>query len=136
MIGRTRGRRAALGEEGFTLIELLFASLVLSVGFMAMVKLQYTSTRANARAGSVSEAVMLAEQAMETVKMTPYDSVTAGSFPAEAYGTIAGYPRVRRATTIQTNTPGSGRKTVTVTASFMDRGVERSVSLASIVRDD
>ncbi|MCA9772893.1 MAG: prepilin-type N-terminal cleavage/methylation domain-containing protein [Myxococcales bacterium] len=130
--------RALAGDRGgFTLIEIMLAVLILSVGMMAMAALQWTVVRSNAQAEGMGDATVVAEQGMEIVKMTPYANITSGNFPAEDYGTILGHPLVGRATTIQNDTPGTDRKTITVTGTYRDRtGAEHSVSLTSIIRDN
>lgn len=135
---RAAATRALVADRsGFTLIEIMLTVLILSVGMMAMAALQWTAIRTNARAEGMSDATVVAEQGMEIVKMTPYGNVTTLSFPAEAYGAIAGHPLVRRSTAIQDDTPGAGRKTVTVTATYRDRtGTEHSVNLTSIIRNN
>ena len=103
----------ATGRAGFTLMEVLITIAFVSVGIVAVLSSVSVGVSAIDRGRRSTTALFLAEQRMEQIKgfalsknpLQGWANVGAGSFPAEAYGTIAGYPDFRRTVTV-TNSPG------------------------------
>lgn len=150
---RARIRRTLLREAGFTLPEVLLAIAILTVavlgvgGALALQAggLSFGSSfglAAITRGNYQSTATMLAQAKLEEIKNAQYtatvDEITAANFPDEAYGTIAGYPSLRRTITIQNGVPVAGMKTTTVRVFFRPPresglGQEEGVQLVTIV---
>ena len=63
------------GSGGMTLIEVLAATLVLSLGLLALGSLQITAMRANAYARDLSQATAIAKTCMEELLAAPYSSL-------------------------------------------------------------
>jgi len=63
------------GSGGMTLIEVLSATLVLSLGLLALASLQITAMRANAYARDLSQATAIAKTCMEELLAAPYSSL-------------------------------------------------------------
>lgn len=90
-----------------------------SVGSVGGMNYGFTSI---VRSAMVSTATYLASARIEAMKNAPYtsssDLVTSAQFPSEAYQTISGYQEYRRVVTIQTDSPATGLKTVTIQVFF------------------
>jgi prepilin-type N-terminal cleavage/methylation domain-containing protein len=143
------------GQAGFTLPEVLIAITLLTVaviGVGAAMTVQSggiasgaaTGLAAVTRANQVATATMLAQEQIERMKARPYsetgpvDQLVAANFPAEGYGTLAGYPNFRRLSAIQADTPRVGAKTVAVQVFFRpptESGLagEESVEIRTII---
>lgn len=150
---RARIRRTLLWEAGFTLPEVLLAIAILAVavlgvgGALALQAggLSFGSSfglAAITRGNYQSTATMLAQAKLEEIKNAQYtaavDEITMANFPDEGYGTIAGYPSLRRTITIQNGVPVAGMKTTTVRVFFQPPresglGQEEGVQLVTIV---
>jgi len=105
-------------QSGFTVVEVLAAVAILGVGLVALVlAMGWGVTDVDAARRSTT-ALFLAEQRMEQIKAFAlstagnkgFANVTVGNFPAEAYGSIAGYVDYRRSVAI-TDTPGGAANT-------------------------
>ena len=64
-------------NTGFTLVESMLTLAIMSVGLMALAKLQITALRGNALSRNMTTAVSIAEQKIEQLKNTPYMNITA-----------------------------------------------------------
>ena len=64
MIGRN--------ERGFSLIELLISLTILSVGLLAVGRMQITSIKGNFSSGNVTNATVLAQSKLEELKRLSY----------------------------------------------------------------
>ena len=62
---------------GFTLIELLVSMALSTVGLLGLLALQTIAIRGNIMSRNFTEAMGIAQQRLETVQMTPYNSITA-----------------------------------------------------------
>jgi prepilin-type N-terminal cleavage/methylation domain-containing protein len=110
--GRDGWRR--LAQQGFTLAEIVMACAVIGVGLVAA-SYAFTVGIQNVETGrQQSTALFLAEQRLEQVKAAaskatepPLAFLVAGNFPAEAYGSISGATKYRRAVTFTTLTAGA-----------------------------
>ena len=63
------------GIKGFTLIEVLMVMTIFSIGILAVAAMQITSTKGNASARRMTEALALAEKHAENLMRLPYDHV-------------------------------------------------------------
>jgi len=96
-------------ERGFTLAEVLIATVILSIGLVAVATgFQYATSGVETGKGETT-AAFLAEQRLEQLKATALVDWTNASIAAgtttEAYGSIANASAYQRVTTI-TNNPG------------------------------
>jgi type IV pilus assembly protein PilV len=66
-------------SNGFTLVEVLIATVILSVGLLALSSMQGTSATGNMTARMISHAVNLGETQMESLMRLPYANCTAGN---------------------------------------------------------
>jgi len=76
----SRPHRPPKDGEGFTLIETIIALVILSVGILAVATLSSTSIWQVRRGQDLTNATLAAQQVMEAIEGTPYDSVFVGSY--------------------------------------------------------
>ena len=134
-------------ERGMTLVEVLVAVTILSVGLTAIATGMHLGTSGINQGQLETTAAFLAEQRLEDIKSFAlstaaaqgFANVTAASFPAEAYNTLAGgYSRYRRTTTV--TDPSATMKVVVVRVFYMPVGVshvannEREVAVSTVLR--
>jgi hypothetical protein len=120
----------------------LFAISLLTVGLLAVAVAFPVGVSGVEQGRQQTTALFLAEQRLEQAKATDFTAITAANFPAEALGTIAGFPRYRRAVTI-TNSPGGVANTLRIDVSVFYRPVmsfgvlasEREVRLSTLIAE-
>jgi len=120
-------------SEGFTIIEVLIAMAILSVGLLAMGSLLISIMGYNKSADHVTVATMLAQDKIEELKNTSYDSIsttTTTENDIDAEGNAGGI--YERETQAAADTPGPNMKEVTVTVSYTWKGAQ-SVSLKTVI---
>ena len=126
-------------RRGVSLIEAIVAMAVMAFGMMAIVGLQSTLRQNSDIAKQRSEAVRIAEEAIEDWRgfssigtaagRKAYDDITVGTLPNT---TISGLNATY--TLSRTVAPGQGWKSIAVQVSWVDRaGVEQRVTLNSII---
>jgi prepilin-type N-terminal cleavage/methylation domain-containing protein len=125
-----RGKSAA---AGFSLIELMIALVVLAVGVLGVWSMQYTAIEGNTTAKRITEAGGLAADRVEKLMRLPYltDSNDPNSFPADMTPgghTLDEPPYTLDWTVSAPDTPIDNVMTVTVTASWTEAGMDRSIS--------
>jgi prepilin-type N-terminal cleavage/methylation domain-containing protein len=108
--GMTSFRKALCSEDGFTLAELLAAVVIISIGLVAVgagfsmaisgVEVSRQQTTASFLAEQRIEQIKAAALGSSLVACMGFANITAGCFPAQAYGTIANAPRFRSTVTI------------------------------------
>jgi len=67
------------GQSGFTILEVMIAISILAIGLLAVFSGQHMAIRGNDRASHLTEGMTLAQDKMEELLASPYDSVTTGS---------------------------------------------------------
>ena len=78
----TERKEYSLCENGFTLIEVMISMVVLLIGMLGVMAMQYYAVSGNATAREIRTATGLAQEAIEQLKGTPYQFVLSGSdFP-------------------------------------------------------
>lgn len=86
------GKKMKSGDSGFTIIEVLIAIVILAIGLLALSKMQIASIQGNQSAMKFTSATVIAQQQIETLMATPYDSlVTLGgatTIDADNYKTV------------------------------------------------
>jgi prepilin-type N-terminal cleavage/methylation domain-containing protein len=122
-------------QTGFTLIEVLITIVFVSIGIVAVLSSLSIGVSGVDRGRRTTTALFLSEQRMEEIKafslsnnpLQGWINVVPASFPAEAYGTIAGYPDYRRTVTI-TNNPGGAALTKQVEVWVFYRPISPTVN--------
>lgn len=74
------------GQEGFTIIEVLIALVVLLAGMAGILMLQLTSTEATSFSRHATEASVLAEDKMESLRTAPVFQLVDGDDRVDALG--------------------------------------------------
>jgi prepilin-type N-terminal cleavage/methylation domain-containing protein len=69
----------SIRDDGFTLIEVLVAMTIAAVGFLGLAATHMTSVRATVLGRNVSLATNLANEAIETLRRTPYAEIVSTS---------------------------------------------------------
>ncbi len=114
-------------ERGFSLIEVLISLTILSVGLLAVARMQITSIKGNFSSGNVTNATVLAQSKLEELKRVSYtDSNLMSGQHGE--GTISGsiFSMFYDVADIT-----STMKAITVTVRWTDVG-DHSISLSTI----
>lgn len=73
---------AVCRHDGFSLLEVLVAIAILAIGLVSLAQILSITTAANATAGKVTYAALLASQAIEDVRAAPWEA--AASTPGES----------------------------------------------------
>ena len=67
-----------INNQGFTLIEVIFALSIFSIGILAVSTLAISSVNSNASSRRITEATTLAEDRLERLMTSPYDTLSDG----------------------------------------------------------
>ena len=70
-----KGPHAQRGDAGFTLMEALIATLILTLGILAIVNLSVVATTDNSNASRTTAAAFLASQKLEEIKAAPFSTL-------------------------------------------------------------
>jgi len=114
---------SAAGEKGFTLIEVMIAMGVFAIGILAVASMQITASQGNRSARLQTEAVTRCSERMEDLLGNGYSALSSGSATEGA---------INLSWTVSDDTPVIDTRTVTVTASWNDRGT-RSTNSSHII---
>jgi type II secretory pathway pseudopilin PulG len=136
---RQRGR----GESAFTLIETVVALGILAVGVLAVAASVLTAIKHSAQSRSATEAMYLAEDQIEIMRllsaadvlaMVPDDNfVDDGNNPIDPDPGDDHVSTYNRRWRVQDDVPQAGLITITVAVDFQDRlGITRTVSLRTL----
>jgi len=116
--------------EGFTLLEILIAIFILSFGILAVASMQVSSIRGNGMAGRLTEGTQLACDRMEELMSRSYthSDLTAGTHtdPSPPSGYTVTW-------NVTDDSPITDTKTVTVTVTWTDHGVQKTATLQQII---
>ena len=93
-------------QSGFTILEVMIAISILAIGLLAVFSSQNMAIQGNNRANRLTEAMTLAQDKVEELLASPYDSVTTGT------GTQGNYSI---AWTVYDNDPINNTKRIVVT---------------------
>ncbi len=121
-------------EKGLTLLEVLVGMVVLSLGLLALAKMQITAIQVNAASGRLTQGTAFAQDKVEQLMALPYadakldDQTPVGEFttytetrPAQGY-TITW--------TVDQDTPAVGVKTINLKVTWSNRGRQKTFLLA------
>jgi len=112
--------KRASSQAGFNLVELMIALTVLLVGVSGILTLQIVSLRATSYSRHATEAAVLAEDKMETLRTVPIDTLIDGSETVDGQGYIAAGPFTRAWTIVWNGSLGD----LTVSVSWDEGGDE------------
>ncbi len=120
--------------KGYTLIEVLMAMAILSIGILAIASLQISAVHNNGMGNLITQATMLAQGKMESLKSTGnVAALTDGSDTnIDHYGDPGGI--FNRSWTISNPLGGSSSRQIEIAVQWNKRGVNRQVILAAITR--
>ena len=117
-------------EKGFTLLEVIVAISILTIGILAVASMQISSLRGNSFAGGVTEGTTWAGDQVERLMALPYDHNDLDQAQNPHQATEGKY-------TINWNvtddTPMTNTKTINVTVTWTDHGVQKTVSLQRVI---
>ncbi len=113
-------------EKGFTLIEVMVAMGIFAIGILAVASMEITASHSNRSARLRTEGVTLASERLENLISQGYASILDGSDNGGEIDLLW---------TVQDDTPIVNTKTITVTASWDDRGGTRSADFSYIIAD-
>lgn len=144
-------RTFLFSSHGFTLVEVLVAMAILAIALAGIGVTVASQARGGVAGGTnfglaaiirgnyISTATMLAQARLEEIKNATYtastDQITSTNFPDQDYGGITNYTGFKRTVSIQSNTPASAMKTVTVTVYFKppkESGLQQEENLALV----
>lgn len=129
-------RHTSTDTKGFTLIEVLMAMAIFSIGILAVASLQISAVQNNDLGNLITQATMLAQEKMESLKST--DDITALTDGSETnidhYGESGGI--FDRSWTISNPLGGSSSRQIEIAVQWSKRGINRNVILAAITRGE
>ena len=113
-------------NDGFSLIESMLALVILSIGILAMARLQIAAIRGNALSQRMTTAVSIAEQKIEELKNTPYDNIQ-----AESTAPVPNQNFTRQVTVASGPLPDT--KTVSVIVNWQGKSKTYTFPIATII---
>jgi len=125
-----KGIRCLKKEKGFTILEVIVAMSILTFGFLAVASMQATSIRGNSFAGGVTEGTTWAGYQVERLMALPYDHNDLDQAQNPHQVTEGRYAIVWNVTD---DTPITNTKTINVTVTWMDHGVQKNVSMQRVI---
>lgn len=115
---------------GFTLIEVLVAMVIFSISSLAVTSLMVGSMQHISNNGQRSEAIALAQEALEGLRSAPYDELATGSdldIPSSTDGTTFDVNW-----RVYTNDPMAGVKRIVVTVTWNHKGATKTYEIETI----
>lgn len=124
--------RSIFSLSGFTLIETLVALTVFSIGMLGTANLVGVLIHGSTLSHTRTHATLLAQDTLETLRNTAYTAI----LPAEETVVAANAVRYTRTTTVRTDHPAAGMKTIDVIVRWHPRKhTQRTVALTTIVTE-
>jgi prepilin-type N-terminal cleavage/methylation domain-containing protein len=113
-------------RDGFTLIECVVAIVVLAVTLMGLTSSTVVTIKGNTLSQSMTMATVLAADKIESLHNLPFSNISSGG-PEILQSIYA------RQWTVTNDSPAQLAKTITVTVSWNWLGIDRNVTLTTIV---
>jgi len=150
-LNNTAKMRKGSKQEGFTLLEVIVAISILTFGILAVASMQAASIRGNSLSSAVTGGTTWAGDQVERLMALPYDDpllqdtdgdAAAGlnntgfdndpdtQADADHQATEGRYTITR---TVADDTPITNTKTINVTVTWTDQGVQKSISLQRVI---
>jgi prepilin-type N-terminal cleavage/methylation domain-containing protein len=104
-------------EAAFTLIEVMIGMVILTIVSLGLMSLTVSIIRSHTFSQRLTAATTLAQDQLEQVKRLGYPNATT-VVGTEDYGSIVDFPGFKRVTTVESDTPTTNVRTVTVTVSW------------------
>ena len=118
--------RISLKSNGFTLIEVLIAIVILSVSLLALAALMATTTQNTSFGGHITEAITLAQDRLEELRVTQWANIVTGT-DTRTVG-ISGIVYTRNWNVVV----NGNVRTITITISWNDR-INHTINLISAI---
>lgn len=116
-------------HQGFTLLEVIIAIFILACGMLSVAAMQSSALRATAGAYKATEATKRAQDRMELLLSLPYgDDLLSGGSHSDA----SSPPEYTINWNVEENEPMNNMKKITVTVSWNEKGITRSIVLACL----
>ena len=112
-------------NKGMTLLEVLIATVIFTVGVVAILSAFQTGMFASAEVENVDLALNLAQERMESIKGIGY------AFTGDAKGPVSGFPAFQRQAAVTVLQPNL--KQIDVTVYWQTRGGETNVALTTYI---
>ena len=120
-------------SKGFTLIEVLVALVVLSITLLGIASLMATTNRYNASGGHLTQAVTLAQDKLEELRISPWANIITGNDTIPGSTETNGIQYTRNwSVSPNVAPPDDTLRTVNITVNWND-GVDHSVNILSAI---
>lgn len=128
-----RGRER-VRPNGFTLVDMLVALLLLTIGLLGMAKLTIAIMDGNQASNNVTQAAIVAETKMETIRRQGYKGIAdEDTTTVEDFNSIPNYPDFQRITYIDADAPVEGIKTVTIAVNWKKREYPKTLVISTML---
>lgn len=117
-------------QKGFTLLEVLVAIVILSVALLGMATLTGSIVHYNQFASEITGAATLAQDKMEELKNTSYSGINDSTETIDIDNIT-----YTRTSTVTTDSPAAGMKTIVVQVTWDWQGQTRNVVLNTIIAE-
>ena len=97
------GCRVQISNEGFTLIEVMISLVILVVGMLGVMGMQYYAITGSTFSREIRNATNLSQDLIEQLKVNPYSMLSSGSDSPELGTAISGNVQFDRAWTVVSN---------------------------------
>jgi len=128
------GKHGLADAKGFTMIEVLIVMVILAIGVLGVASLQIASVHNNSLGNLITQATMLAQEKMETLKSTSAVTLLTDGLESniDQYGDAGG--NFSRSWTISNPLGGISSRQIEVRVQWSKGGVDRQVMLNAITR--
>ena len=140
MTPHTYSHKGEQRQSGFTLIEVLIAISILTIGLLAVAKMQVSAIQGNYFSNNTTTALSLAQQKMEDLLGKAYNTVpdlaagTHQEFDVDEEGTPSSGGIYQRVWTVADDTPITDTKTITIIVTWTKGNNTHRVNLSCIKR--